>query len=245
MFLDKIRKIKEKELISAKKPKKDVFSLFRANRINIIAEIKKASPSKGDIAPCIDIIKTAKDYINANARALSVLSEKEYFKGDIEYIEKIRAEFKDAIILRKDFIIDDYQLYETKLKGADMVLLILGLTKNKTKSLIKKAKSLGLEVLLEVHSESEMKQALKLDINFIGINNRNLKTLQVDLETSRKLAKYITEDKIFVCESGLETAKQIKEMAQLGYRAFLIGTSFMSAKDPGNKLKTLLNEAEV
>ncbi len=244
MFLDTIKKIKEKELLAQKLPKKDIFKQLLNNKINIIAEIKKASPSRGDIALNVDIIKIAKEYLNSGACALSILTEKEYFKGDIEYLEKIRNEYKDAILLRKDFIIDEFQLYQSKIKGADMVLLIEALTKNKTKNLVECAKNLGLEVLLEVHNEKEMIKALNYNVNFIGVNNRNLKTLEVDLGVSRKLAKYITKDRIFVCESGIKSSLEIKEMMKLGYKAFLIGTSFMSTKNPANSLKTLIKGVE-
>lgn len=241
MFLDKIKKIKKDQLIKDKMPKKDVFKTFLKNDFSIIAEIKKASPSKGDICPEADILNIAGEYINNGATAISVLTETEYFKGNIGYLREIRQNYPDSILLRKDFIIDPYQIYEAKFAGADMILLILALTGfEKTKELLNVAKELGLEVLLEIHTEEEMQQALQLEVNFIGVNNRNLKTLEVSLDVSRDLSRYINKDKIFVCESGLKTATEIKEMINLGYKVFLIGSHFMELDSPGNELKKLI-----
>lgn len=243
MFLDKIKKIKEEQLVKNKLPKKDVFQTFLGNDFSIIAEIKKASPSKGDICPNADVSKVAGEYLNNGAIAISVLTETDYFKGNIEYLKEIRQKYPDSILLRKDFIIDPYQIYEAKICGADMILLILALTGfEKTVELIKVAKELGLEPLIEVHNEEEMKQALELDTKFIGVNNRNLKTLEVSLDVSRALAKYINEDKIFICESGLKTSIEIKEMIKLRYKGFLIGSHFMELDSPGEELKKLIEE---
>lgn len=241
MFLDKIKSIKEKQLAEDKAKKRPVLKMFLENDFSIISEIKKASPSKGDICPDADIAKVAGEYLDNGATVISVLTETEYFKGNIEYLKEIRQKYPDSILLRKDFIIDPYQIYEAKLAGADMILLILALTGvEKTAELIKTAKELGLEVLLEVHTEEEMKQALQLDANFIGVNNRNLQTLEISLDVSRELAKYINLDKIFVCESGLKTATEIKEMIKLGYKGFLIGSHFMGMNSPGKELKKII-----
>lgn len=243
MFLNKIKNIKEEIINKQKQPKKNILKTFLDKEFNIISEIKKASPSLGDIQPEADILKIAKGYYNNGATAISVLTETDYFKGDINYIKAIRENLPEAILLRKDFIIDDYQIYEAKIYGADMILLILALTGvDKTKELIKTANNLGLEVLLEVHSEEEMLEALKMNVNFIGVNNRDLKTLKTTLDISRNLAKYITKDKVFVCESGLNSALEIKEMIELGYKAFLIGTSFMKSDKPEAELKKLIDE---
>jgi len=220
-----------------------VFDIFRENDFSIIAEIKKASPSKGDICPDADISKIAGEYISGGTAVISVLTETEYFKGNIEFLKEIRTKYPDSILLRKDFIIDPYQIYEAKLAGADMILLILALTGvDQTLRLIKVAKELGLETLVEVHSEEEIQQALQLDTNFIGVNNRNLQTLGVSLDVSRGLAKYINNDKIFVCESGLVSAVEIKEMITLGYKGFLIGSYFMGTDSPGRELKKIMDD---
>lgn len=242
MFLDKMKLIKEKILSEAKAPKNDIFKLFAQKDFGIIAEIKKASPSKGDINPNADVTAVAGEYIQNGATVISVLTETDYFKGDIEYLKQIRTQYPDSVLLRKDFIIDPYQIYEAKFAGADMILLILAMTGfDETKKLIKVAKELGLEVLLEIHTEEEMRQALELDVKFIGVNNRNLRTLEVSLDVSRDLAKYITSDKIFVCESGLKTSAEIKEMINLGYKGFLIGSHFMELDSPGAELKKLID----
>jgi len=246
MFLDKMKTIKEKELKEAKAPKQNIWEAFSKSEINIIAEIKKASPSKGDIRPNVDIadiVDIAGQYINNGATAISVLTEKEYFKGDLEYLKKVANAYPKAILLRKDFIIDAYQIYEAKIFGADIVLLIMALTGfEKTKELLEVANELGLEALVEVHSEEEMKLALELDTKFIGVNNRNLKTLEVSLDVSRQLSKYIDKNRIFVCESGLTTAVEIEEMAKLGYKGFLMGSHFMESDNPGEELQKLLQE---
>lgn len=245
MFLDKIRKIKEEEIIEQKKPERDLLEKISQKSFFVIAEIKKASPSKGDINPKADVLDIAKGYLSNGASILSVLTEKEYFKGDISYIKKIRKIAPDALILRKDFIIDSYQIYEAKFSGADMVLIILGLVGyKKACELINLAHSIGLETLVEVHSEKEMKEALKTKSNFIGVNNRNLKTLEVSLDVSRKLSKYIDSKRVFICESGIDNSSAIKEMMTLGYKGFLIGSYFMKEKDPALALKNLINEVE-
>lgn len=244
-FLDKVKELKEKQLLNDKKQKKDVLKIFKENDFSIIAEIKKASPSKGNIRPNANIVDIAGEYLSNGATAISVLTETEYFKGNIEYLKEIRQNYPDSILLRKDFIIDPYQIYEAKIAGADMILLILSLTGfEKTKELLNVAKELGLEVLLEIHTEEEMKQALELNTNFIGVNNRNLKTLEISLDVSRELAKYINKDKIFICESGLKTSTEIKEMINLGYKGFLIGSHFMELDAPGEELKKLIEDVK-
>lgn len=245
MFLDKIKELKEKQLVKDKAQKHQVLKKFLENDFSIIAEIKKASPSKGDIRPDANIVDIAGEYVDNGATVISVLTETDYFKGNIGYLKEIRQKYPDAILLRKDFIIDSYQIYEAKIYGADMILLILALTGfEQTAELIKTAKELGLETLVEVHTEEEMKQAIQLDTNFIGVNNRNLKTLVVSLNVSRDLSKYINNDKVFVCESGLTTSKEIKEMINLGYKGFLIGSYLMESDSPGAELKKLVEEID-
>jgi len=242
-FLDKIKELKEKQLIVDKSPKREALKMFLENDFSIIAEIKKASPSKGNIRLDANIVAIAGEYINNGAAVISVLTETDYFKGNIEYLKEIRQKYPNSILLRKDFIIDPYQIYEAKICGADMILLILALTGvEKTKELIRVAKELGLETLVEVHTEEEMTQALELDTNFIGVNNRNLQTLEFSLDVSRDLAKYINNKQIFVCESGLKTSEEIIEMINLGYKGFLIGSHFMELDSPGEELKKLIEE---
>ncbi|MCD8378130.1 MAG: indole-3-glycerol phosphate synthase TrpC [Candidatus Gastranaerophilales bacterium] len=245
MFLNKMKTIKEKQLFEEKKQRINLFEIFKNNDFNIISEIKKSSPSKGNISSDADIVKIAGGYIQNGASLISVLTETDYFSGSIDDLKLIRKKYPGIPILRKDFIIDDYQIYEAKFSGADMILLILALTgEEKTEKLIMTAKNLGLEVLLEIHTEDELKQALETDVNFIGVNNRNLKTLNVSLDVSRELAKYITPEKIFISESGLNRAEEIREMINLGYKGFLIGSHFMELGDPAGGLKELIDEVK-
>lgn len=242
MFLNKMTKIKQEEVKDKKQRKIDVFEEFKKNEFNIISEIKKASPSKGNINLEIDVNSVAKEYLSNGATALSILTEEKYFKGNIEDLKEIRKNNPNSILLRKDFILDEFQVYEAKFIQADMILIILSfLEYDKAKKLINLAFDLGLEVLLEVHDEQEMKQALTLGTNFIGVNNRNLKTLEVDLENSRKLAKYINKEKIFVCESGLSNIDDIIEMKKLGYNSFLIGSHFMQSENQGEELRKIIS----
>ncbi|MBR1943574.1 indole-3-glycerol-phosphate synthase [bacterium] len=242
MFLDKMMKIKEELMLTEKRQKHDVYGEFSKKKFNIISEIKKASPSKGNINLNADICKTAGEYLKNGASMLSVLTESEYFKGSVEDFKQIRSEFPNAILLRKDFIMDDFQVYESKIIGADVILIILAFTGiEKSKELIELAHNLGLEVLLEVHNEDEMKAALTLNTKFVGVNNRNLKTLQVSLDVARNLSKYITPDKIFVCESGLNSSEEISEMIRLGYNSFLIGSHFMKSENQGEALKEIIS----
>jgi indole-3-glycerol phosphate synthase len=245
MFLDKMKAIKDKLLKEEKSVKRNIWEAFAQNDINIIAEIKKASPSKGDICLSADITDIAGQYINNGATAISVLTETEYFKGDLEYLKRVRNAYPNAILLRKDFIIDAYQIYEAKFASADMILLIMALTGfEKTEELLKIAHEIGLEALIEIHTEEEMQQALKLDAKFIGVNNRNLQTLEVSLDTSRQLSKYIDKSRFFVCESGLTNSKELKEMVKLGYKGFLMGSHLMESENSGEELKKLLQETK-
>ena len=242
MFLNKIKTEVEQRVADCKKIG-NFAEAFRDNQTNIIAEIKFASPSKGIIRDDLTAIEVADMYIKNGAAALSVLTEPNYFKGDINYLKQIKEKYPTFPILRKDFILDEYQLYEAKINGADAALLIMAfLGGAKTEKLIKKANEIGLDILLEVHDENEMKEALKTEAKIIGVNNRNLQTLQISLDTSRYLAKYITQDRIFICESGIDSPKIITEMKSLGYKGFLIGSHFMECENPGEALNEMLNQ---
>jgi len=241
MFLDKIKTEIEQKMATAKKVG-NFSQAFKGNHTNVIAEVKFASPSKGIIRDDLSALEVAQMYIENGASALSVLTEPNYFKGNINYLKQIKEKYPTFPVLRKDFILDEYQLYEAKISGADAVLLIMAFTGAKTTELIKKATEIGLEVLLEVHDESEMQEALKTDAKIIGVNNRNLQTLEISLDTSRNLAKYITQERLFICESGIENSDVIQEMKSLGYRGFLIGSHFMEAENPGKALNKVLNQ---
>jgi indole-3-glycerol phosphate synthase len=195
----------------------------------IIAEIKKASPSKGIIRTDFDIVDIASAYAHGGATCLSILTDEKYFQGDNDYINMAK-QHATLPALRKDFIFDPYQVIESRAIGADAILLIMAyLSDAQAAELEALAIELGMDVLVESHNEEELKRALQLQTKLIGINNRDLKTLEVDINTSKILAKNIPTDKIIICESGIENAAQIKEFNALGIYAFLIGETFMKA----------------
>ncbi|MCH9852753.1 MAG: indole-3-glycerol phosphate synthase TrpC [Alphaproteobacteria bacterium] len=222
-------------------------ALLQHSKPAIIAEIKKASPSRGliraDFKTGLDAALIAKAYQKGGAACLSVLTDEKYFQGDISYLGNVRAAV-DLPLLRKDFMIDEYQIYHSYLLGADCILLIMAcLSDNQAKDFHTLATSLGLDVLVEVHDAEELQRALTFAPNMIGINNRNLKTLEVDLATTEKLAKYIPDDCLLVSESGLEHAPDLQRMAQAnagaGAGAFLIGESLMKHDNITQAIQTL------
>ncbi len=208
----------------------------------VIAEIKFASPSQGEILKSSDTpVEIARQYLEAGASALSILTEVDHFSGSLEYLKDIRSAFPRAVLLMKDFIIDERQIYEARILGADVILLIVALLDiGQLKKFFKIAQSLSLNILVEVHDESEMQTAVELGADFIGVNNRDLKTLKVSLEISKRLAGLAPEHTILISESGFSTSQEMKELNQLGYKAFLIGTSLMASGQPGLKLKELV-----
>lgn len=197
--------------------------------ISFICEIKRASPSKGMIAPEFPYLEIAKDYEKAGADAISVLTEPEYFLGRNQYLTEIR-ETTSLPLLRKDFTVDPYQIYEAKVIGASAVLLICSLLPTEElKEYIKICDSLGLSSLVEAHNEEEVHSALSAGARIIGVNNRDLKTFQVDFETSLRLRAMVPEEVLFVAESGISTQEQIKTLAQAGVNGILLGESLMRA----------------
>jgi len=217
----------------------NVLNTFRKDDYNIIAEVKFASPSQGNIATG-DPVAVAGGYLRSGATMLSVLTEPQYFGGKLDYLHDIREKYPHALLLRKDFMVDAYQLYEAKANGADAILLIVAMTRPElTKDLFEAAKGLGLTALVEVHDAPELLQAVEMGADFIGVNNRNLKTLKTDLDIGRDLAQMKPEHAVFICESGLSTAEDLRDMRARGYDGFLIGTSFMKQHDPGYALQEL------
>jgi len=211
--------------------------------INIIAEIKKASPSKGIIREDFNPVEIAEIYQDHGAVAISVLTDKKYFQGDIEYLNQIRKNVS-LPLLRKDFIIDEYQLYEAKAFGADAVLLIAAvLDKNQLTEYMELSKEIGLENLVEVHSFKDLEKAIYSEAEIIGINNRDLQTFEVSLKTTLEMAKEIPENKVIVSESGINSHDDILELQKNGVNAFLIGEALMREKDIGKKLKELIGSA--
>lgn len=207
----------------------------------VIAEIKKASPSKGIIREDFFPAEIAKSYEKGNAACLSVLTDVDFFQGSDSFIREVKAASK-LPVLRKDFIIDDYQVYEARAIGADCVLLIAAaLEQEKMKSLNDLALELGLDVLVEVHNGDELERALELQNKLIGINNRNLNTFNTSLETTFSLLGKIPSDRIVVTESGIHSTDDVAAMRGHDVHAFLVGESLMKAEDPGRRLMELFS----
>ncbi len=209
----------------------------------VVAEIKKASPSRGVICHEFDPSRIARRYEASGACALSVLTEEKYFLGSLEDLESARRAVA-LPILRKDFILDPYQIQEAKSAGADAVLLIAAaLSMRALASLQEEADRLGMESLVEIHSPGDLESLRGLDIPLIGINNRDLVTFQTDLELSRALAPRLPAGSLAVSESGIRTGEDIKLLLRSGIHAFLVGEHFMSSEDPGDALAELLRDA--
>ena len=215
-------------------------ALDRADRLNLIAEIKKASPSKGLLREEYDPVELAIDYESHGAAAISVLTEEDHFQGSLEHLKRVRPNVSRPL-LRKDFIFDPYQVYETAAAGADAILLIVAILDAATlASLAKLAADVGLDVLIEVHSLQELDTALGCGAKIIGINNRDLKTFRVDLHTTLQLAPHVPDSTILVSESGIHTADDIRMLRDVGCDAFLIGEAFMKSEKPGRALRELM-----
>lgn len=215
-------------------------ALNKPRQISLIAEIKKASPSRGVIRENFNLQEIAGIYEEAGAQALSLLTEEEYFLGDISYINQVKSKV-GLPVLRKDFIIEPYQVYESRYYGADAVLLIADLlSKDSLKELFEIAESIGLDCLVEVHTEKELKKVLSLKVPLIGINNRDLKTLEVDFKTTEKLFPLIPKDKVVVVESGIRTSQDILFLKILGVHAVLIGEAFMQAENILRKVEEVM-----
>lgn len=240
MILDEIVAVKKKqlEIEKAEKPLDDLIKNLKPREIrnfekalssstmSIIAEIKKASPSKGVIIENFNHKAIAKIYEQIDIDAISVLTEKHFFKGNDEYIKDVKT-IASKPVLRKDFIIDEYQIYQALEIGADAVLLIAAILPGKLKRFYNLTSSLGLHALIEVHNESELEEALESGGRIIGINNRDLKTFKVSLKHTEKLIKFIPKDKIVVSESGIANAEDVEYLTSLGVNAILVGETFM------------------
>lgn len=215
------------------------FGALRGENISVIAEIKKASPSKGIISESFDFMSIATAYEKSNVNAISVLTEEFYFKGSSEILKQVRR-VVNVPIIRKDFIIHEYQIYEAKVIGADAILLIVAvLPKDTIIRFMEIAKSLSLDCLVEVHDEGELQIALECGATIIGINNRNLKTFHVDIDTTKTLARLIPKDCIIVSESGISTNSDMKMLKECGVNAVLIGETLMKSKDIEKDLAAL------
>lgn len=214
------------------------------NKINndqsaVIAEIKKASPSKGLLRENFEPAEIARSYAGHGAACLSILTDKDYFQGHEEYLKQARAACELPVI-RKDFIIDSYQVYEARAIDADCILLIVAALEDEVlQSLFDLAVELGMDVLMEVHDEQEMRRALKTGARLIGINNRNLRNFDTSLETTLSMRGMVGENHILVTESGIHSKDDVQLMRDNGVNAFLVGEAFMRADDPGEKLAEL------
>jgi indole-3-glycerol phosphate synthase len=210
--------------------------------IRLIAEVKKASPSKGVIREDFDPIKIARIYEESGASCLSVLTEKKFFQGELEYLGRIRKAVK-LPLLRKDFIIDEYQIHEARAAGADAILLIAAcLEKLQIEDYLGIARQLDLDVLVESHTYQELDKSLQAGATFVGINNRDLTTFAVNLQTTLDLIKDIPDDRTVVSESGIRTREDVVKLRQAGVDAVLVGESLMREKDIGKKVKELLGK---
>jgi len=212
---------------------------LRGDDITFICEIKKASPSKGVIAEDFPYLQIAKEYEVAGAAAISVLTEPFYFKGDGRYLKEI-AEMVSIPLLRKDFTVDEYMIYEAKLIGAEAVLLICSILDDDTLAeYIRIAHGIGLSVVVESHDENEVEAALKAGARIIGVNNRDLKTFEVDIKLSERLRPLVPEDKIFISESGIKTPEDIQRLREIKADAVLIGETLMRSGDKAAELRRL------
>lgn len=261
MFLYEIIELKKKRLEIAKSNrdfanlKKNAFGkrqssennrlqkYLRRDQINIIAEIKRASPSKGLINDKIDVAETAQTYEKSGACAISVLTEEDRFKGSLEDL-KIARNAVEIPILRKDFIFDEFQIYEAAEAGADVILLIVAMLNDevlqKLHSLAER--DLGLDVLVEVHTLEELERAKKLGAKIIGVNNRDLHTFKVSLDVSRELIKHAPKDSLMITESGITTKNEILELRELGFNGFLIGETLMRSGNVEEDLRNLISK---
>ena len=232
------------EVKSASQPRgfiKAIETQLSKNKAAVIAEIKKASPSKGVIRENFNPKEVAISYEKGGATCLSVLTDQKYFQGHTNYLKEARAACS-LPVLRKDFMVDPYQIYEARMMGADCILLIVAaLSFDLMKELEAMAHALDMDVLVEVHNQAELDLALQLKTPLLGINNRNLKTFEVSLQTTFDLIKNISVDKVIVTESGIFTPMDIKIMQDHHVNTFLIGEAFMRESDPGESLKTLFH----
>ena len=215
---------------------------LRQSHTGIIAEHKRRSPSKATINQNTNVAQVAKGYQRAGVCGMSVLTDIKYFGGSLEDLLLARS-VVNMPLLRKEFMIDEYQVLEAKAHGADVILLIAAvLNREEIKALSELAKSLGMDVLLEVHNQEELEQSLMPSLDMLGVNNRNLKTFAVSLETSKSLAPLIPDEFVKVSESGISSVEAIKALRDFGYQGFLIGENFMKTEHPGKNAKEFIDE---
>ncbi len=230
-------------LIAKQSPPLDLASALSGDGIQLIAEIKKASPSRGVIAPDLDPVKLARAYADNGAAAISVLTEAKHFQGSLDNLVAIRGALDNRKIplLRKDFIFTPYQIYESRAYGADSLLLIVAvLNDDQLQELLSLGHQLGMQCLVEVHNEAELERALSSQAKIIGINNRDLNTFEVDLATTLMLRPLIPSDRIVVSESGIRNREDVQRLHQCGVDAILVGEALAAAGDVAAKVKELI-----
>ncbi len=229
-----------RDLTDLRSAPRSFVHMLTGERVRVIAEIKRRSPSEGLLAPpWLDPRTLAQDYAGSGAAAISVLTEQDYFDGDGFYLRRAR-EGMPLPVLRKDFIVDEYQIYESRLLLADAVLLIVSiLTEGQLRALLMLTRELGMEALVEAHDEWEIETALQAGAKVVGINNRDLQTMQTSLETTERLAPLVPLDNILVSESGINSVAEVERLAAAGVDAVLVGTALMRAEDPGRALVPL------
>ena len=223
-------------------PPRDLATALCAPGISLIAEIKRASPSKGLLCPDFDPVALARAYEANGAAAISVLTDSRFFQGDLDHLRAVRRTV-GLPVLRKDFILDPYQAYQARAAGADALLLIVAaLSDRDLLSLSQLTHALGMAALVEVHDKAELERALRVEPRIVGINNRNLRTFQVDLETTARLRPLVPHGVIVVAESGVHTRTDVAHLAAIGVDAMLVGESLLRARDVGRKVWELARE---
>lgn len=229
------------ERISQQKAPLDLALALKGDHIGLIAEVKRASPSRGILHPSLNPVQLAKTYVEGGANAISVLTEANYFKGSINDLAAIRQEVT-LPVLRKDFILDPYQVYESRAYGADALLLIAAiLSPAQLEEFLSLSHSLGLRCLVEVHNENEVETALLSGAEIIGINNRDLNTFAVDINTTRRLRPLIPQQRIVVAESGIRSRSDVEKLKEWGANAMLVGEALVTAGDVMAKMRELLS----
>lgn len=228
------------ERIAKRKAPRDFLRAISQEKLQLIAEVKKASPSKGVLCPDLDPVALGKSYAESGAAAISVLTEVNHFQGSLEYMSVIKEKV-NIPLLRKDFIFDEYQIYESAAFGADALLLIAAiLSQEQLSILLQLSHKLGMDCLVEVHDETELEQAIQTKTKIIGINNRDLNTFEVDINTTRELIPLVPVGTSVVSESGIKTREDILTMMECGVNAVLIGEALVTAESIPDKIKELM-----
>lgn len=221
-------------------PPRDFAAALRSPGVSLIAEVKRASPSKGLLCHDFDAVALARAYEDNGAAAISVLTDQHFFQGHLNHLRAVRQKVR-LPVLRKDFILDPYQVYESRLAGADAVLLIVAaLSDGDLKALYQLVHELGMAALVEVHNEAELERALQIGPRIVGVNNRDLRTFEVDLETTARLRPLIPTDVVLVAESGIHTRADVARLAAIGADAMLVGEALVRAPDVGHKVRELV-----